>query len=289
MNRLSFFQRLLRVSINRSLLGAIRDRIDRCIRKISIRLVGLTTKIDPQKVVFLNFSGMYDCNPKAIAQEFIDRKASVSLYWGIFSPEQAICGDFPQDIGTFIRKTYDCYKHLASAKIIIDNGVSLATLNYKKKKDQVLVETWHGAIGIKKFGRAGNNDVSWHKRADREGKMTDYIISNSTFETKVYRSEFWKDTKVLEFGHPRNDLFFCRDFERIERIQRKIKKKYDIGFEKKMCLYAPTFRDGDTLSAYEIDTDRLIEALEKRFGNNCDEQTILLCVFPCSADSSTNF
>ena len=221
-------------------------------------------KVNNNQFIFLNFSGNYDCNLKAIAEELIRQKLDVKLYWAVF-PETDL-SIFPKEIIPVIRGSRDFYIAMASSKFIIDNEVATAHLGYRKKTGQILIETWHGSIGIKKFGWYANDDVRWHKLAEKEAKMTDYVISNSDFENEVYRQTFWDNVPVLKFGHPRNDILFEKDSEKIAKLHETICKRYGFSSDKKICLYAPTFRDTDDLSLYKIDYVSIKASLEKRFG-----------------------
>lgn len=235
-------------------------------RKVILRLMFRHIKVDPKKILFLSFSGNYDCNPKYIAEELINQNVDAHLVWGVYPKTRTKKPYFPEQVQKELRSTYNFYKEMASAKIIIDNGVSAAHLYFKKKRNQVLIETWHGSLGIKKFGPGANNDYFWFYKATKESAMTNYIISNSDFEDSVYRETFWKKTPIWKFGHPRNDILFCKDQSKIDSFKSFIYEKYKIPEGKKLCLYGPTFRDDGDLSPYKLDYDRLCEALSKRFG-----------------------
>ena len=263
-------QRFMRACINKGFSNAVIEKLDAWLKQKSIKRLCRTTKIENNKVVFLTFSGNFDCNPKAIANEIIRQNLNINCYWGVYRPEQSISSEFPQGITTVVRDSYDCFKALASARVIIDNGVSLSYIGYKKKPTQVLIETWHGSLGIKKFGKTGNNDIFWHQKAEEEAKMIDYMISNSDFENSVYaQTEFKVAPNILKIGHPRNDILFCDERTRSEILSR-IRKRYNISDDVKLCLYAPTFRDGNSLDQYNLDYTRLKDILCGRFGGKWD-------------------
>ena len=233
-------------------------------KKRSIRTVSIFTKVKKNKIIFINFTGSFECNVKAIANKLIEMKAPVDLVWASNWYTNIAGNNFPKEIRVLDRNTYDFFKELSSAKIIIDNSINMAELLYKKKRNQILIETWHGSLGIKKFGRQANNDEKWHKNADKEAKQTNYIISNSDFEDDIYRSTFWKKTKILKYGHARNDVFFKKEFDK--DLKTKICKKYDIPEQNKLCLYAPTFRDNGDIDLCKLDFKKLADSLSKRFG-----------------------
>ena len=224
--------------------------------------------VQNDKIIFLPFRGDYECNAKWICEEIIRQDLPYRLSWGIYSTTNVATGMFPEQIKLYTRGSYKFYRELSSAKIIIDNGISTAFLGYRKKKDQVLIETWHGAIGIKKFSPNTVNDKKWVKRAYKEAEMTDYCISNSEFEDAVYREDYWKDTPILRYGHARNDILCERNTKRGYKIRAKIYEQYHLNLETRICMYAPTFRDDKDLRPYLIDYSALIAALKERFGGD---------------------
>ena len=77
---------------------------------------------------------------------------------------------------------------------------------------------------------------------------------------------------MLDVGYPRNDILHNYNDDKIN----KIKAKLGIGMEKKVILYAPTWRDSDfhgaqSGEAYKLKFD--IDNFKKRFG---DEYVLLL-------------
>ncbi|MBQ7218807.1 MAG: CDP-glycerol glycerophosphotransferase family protein [Ruminococcus sp.] len=241
-------------------------KLDSAIKRLFIALIKPFNPVQEKKIIFLNFTGNYDCNPKAICQEIIDEGIEADLVWTVLKNTRLGPLYFPDEVRCVKRNTYEFFKELASAKVIVDNGISTTFVRYHKKRSQYLIETWHGSLGIKKFGRDANNDKSWLRKAAREGKMTSFIISNSDMEDDIYREDFWKTTPIWKFGHPRNDILLCNDKEKIAALDKSIRRQYDIPKNAKLCMYAPTFRDDRDLRPYMIDYDRLKEVLETRFG-----------------------
>ena len=258
--------KILTAIFGTGLFMTIIKKLDSGIKRIFISLIKPFNKVVPNKVIFLNFTGNYDCNPKGVCQGLIDGGYDVDLVWTVLKNTRVGPMFFPEEVRPVMRNSYEFFKELASAKVIVDNGISTAFVRYHKKKSQVLVETWHGSLGIKKFGRDANNDKSWLRKAAREGRMTDYIISNSDMEDEIYREDFWKTTPIWKFGHPRNDILLCNDKKKLAELDKSIRRQYDIPKDVKLCMYAPTFRDDRDLRPYMIDYDRLEEALTKRFG-----------------------
>ncbi len=243
-------------------------KIDGALGNIAIWHVNRTLAGEPleDKVLFLPFSGHYECNAKYICEEIRRQKLPWKLVWGVNPDNAKNLAEFPKDVKTVVRGTYDFFREAATSRVIVDNGISVVSLRYKKKPGQTLIETWHGAIGIKKFSPDTNKDKKWVKNAFAEAAITDYLISNSAFEDDVYREDYWKTAPIWRFGHARNDILFRRDEATLSALREKVYGTYHLPRGAKLCLYAPTFRDNRDLKPYMIDYDRLTEALHRRFG-----------------------
>lgn len=254
----------------RAFFDRLCNALDRIVCTPIIHLYTRRIKVDENKIMFITFRGEFDCNAKWIAQELIRRRLPYELVWTIRN--NVPTEQFPKELTLTYRQSKDFYRHLASAKIIVDNGVSTAFLGYTKKKNQVLVETWHGSLGIKKFSASCNKDKHWVQIAYKEGRMTDYIISNAHFEDDIYREDFWKKTPILQIGHGRNDVLCEKDTWRLRNIRKRVFEYFNLDISPEadvhICLYAPTFRDDGDMTPYQIDYVRLRKALEIRFGGN---------------------
>ncbi len=75
---------------------------------------------------------------------------------------------------------------------------------------------------------------------DNDVSKYNYMISPSSFTTEVFQSAFAinKD-RLIETGYPRNDILSNYQDEDIDRIKAELKLPKD----KKIILYAPTWRD----------------------------------------------
>ena len=98
--------------------------------------------------------------------------------------------------------------------------------------------------------------------------MTDYCISNSSVENAVDADTFWKNVKILELGHARNDILCEADDDRSSAIREKVYRTFGLKEDTRICLYAPTFRDDGDLRPYQIDYEKLESALQTRFGGS---------------------
>ena len=149
---------------------------------------------------------------------------------------------------------------MATAKIWIDSHTKPYWI--RKRKDQFYIETWHGGLGMKKIeaDMGDNLKISTKKQIKNNSKIADLFISNSSWLTNIYKRAFWYNGEILECGYPKNDIIFQN--EKHKQIEKKIKEYYGIAENKKILLYAPTFRDNEEFE-YNIDLNKLYKELNR--------------------------
>lgn len=213
------------------------------------------------KILFSTFNSEYTCNPKAITEEIIRR----NLPWEIVWLKKGKTDNVPEQVKCVSPRSAEFYIEAATSKVWVSNSITMTYYGAIKKDNQVLFQTWHGSIGLKRFNVESNK--KWVKLARKDAKITDYCISNSTFENDVFRESLWDSSEILQYGHARNDILLKDDSdENIIAIKEKIYSLYNISPDKKIALYAPTFRDDKGLEHYDIDYEALRSALNRRFG-----------------------
>lgn len=262
--------------MERRFIKSINDALDVGFALLSIRLLRHFTPVKRNKILFTNFSGAYECNPKYICEEILRRKLPWEIVWVVWGHGAAghkrndtSPGNYPPELILTERYSGDFYRHLFSAHAIVDNGSSFISADYPKKRGQFVLNTWHGSLGIKRFPKDdGGKGSRYNQAGARIARATDLIVSNSAFEEMYYRETYFGHTPVKRLGHARNDLFFNHDQAFTEGIQRKVRTALGIPPGAKICLYAPTFRDDHDLRPYDIPYGRLMGALSRRFGGD---------------------
>ena len=132
-----------------------------------------------------------------------------------------------------------------------------------KKKKQVYLNTWHG-IALKHIG----NDVQGRK--DFNFKTVDHLVVSGDYDEKVFMSAFNAvPDSYLECGMPRNEELWLAS----EEQKRAMREKLSIPSDKKVILYAPTWRDStDGGKTYEIKPPIHFDEWKKTLG---DEYVVL--------------
>lgn len=223
-------------------------------------------KIDSKKITFVTFQGKYTCNCKAIAEELLKREAGFKINWYVIDENDEDDFLIDKNFNLLKKGSNKLYKELASSKFVFQNALDTAYMGYDKKDGQIFIQTWHGSMGFKKIDEAAIKSPIWVKNAKKLSLETDYIISNSDFEDKVYKTSYWPSTKILKYGHPRNDILLNKDS--FSSIAKKVKNYYNIEDNVNLVLYAPTFRKFNNNTSYNLNYNEVLNALEAKFGGN---------------------
>lgn len=222
-------------------------------------------KINNNQVMFITFQGDYTCNSKAICDYILNNNLDYKVIWVIRSEKENDISKIPSNVKIVKRDTAKFYHEYVRSKFIFDNSTNFGYMNLIKREGQVVIQTWHGSMGFKRLDPEHVSDKHWVDKAFISAEADDYIITNSKFEEDVFRGSYWPKTKLLKVGHPRNDILFNKENE-FDIYSKKVKELYNINKDTKICLYAPTFRNSDSASCYDLDYNKLHEALVKRFG-----------------------
>lgn len=242
----------------------LRAVVDYGFAAIARLILSGTSKIQDNKVVFMTFNNNYMCNQKYICEELLKQKLPLDIVW-VCTKAQMASGQYPKNVRLVARDSYEFFKEVATAKVWVDNALNFTWNPMPKKKGQFYLQTWHGSMGLKRIGKQEVKNARWSMSAAMAGKATTVCISNSTFETEVFRTTHWPKTEILELGHARNDVFFMSKQEQA-KIRSKVCEFYDIPESYYIALYAPTFRNDDAADTYDLDHMAFVKALEAKFG-----------------------
>lgn len=200
----------------------------------------------------------YNCNPKAITDAIIRRQKNTGIsefdVWYAFEDPSLFKEKLPKEISAVQLGSFEYFKILATSQFVISNiRYSSDKWPFPKKKGQYYIQTMHGGHGIKKIELDVRDELSeeYIRMAQEDTRRTDLMMSDSDYWTHIYRTAFDYQGEVLEKGLPRNDIFFSYKKE-------ESSKKY--------LIYTPTFRSNGRRDVYGFDVDRVIDALETKFG-----------------------
>ena len=264
----TLFLRVLKYAAEGRLICSVWEAIWHEIDKIIGFFVRLIyrhfVKVDPQKVFFMAQESSYTCNPKYICEALSKEYPDIKIVWRSW---EQVSGGIPSRFKSVDYNTLRYFRELFSSKIIVANSFVYLGMPIRLKKNQILIQTWHGSLGLKKHNKEVITDSIRRVEAlEYTGRRTDYCIINSTLEKSSLSETYWPKTPMLMYGHPRNDLMFPQYKEKREELKKTIFSRWNLDPETRIVMYAPTFRNSKSFEYYDIDYDRAAGALKQRFG-----------------------
>ncbi len=220
------------------------------------------------KVVFNNFNGKgFGCNPKYLALEFLRQDPSIDLVWLVADIND---NTIPSPIRKVQAYSPQAVIELSSAKVIVTNVKN--ALPFYKSEDQILIQTWHGSRPFKAIeGMCESQlDPQYLIESKHTSEITDIFLSDCVYMSEIYRKFFWYKNAIWELGMPRDDVLINTTQEEKEVL----KAKLGLPLDKKIWIYAPTFRKqdlgmGNGEDIYSsLDFNRLNNQLVNRFGSD---------------------
>lgn len=136
----------------------------------------------------------------------------------------------------------------SSRVVIVDDYFRLLNI-VKKRSDVKLVQLWHACGAFKTFGFTRLGKAGGPKQDDPNHRMYDAAIVSSTEIAKHYAEGFGlSDEKVIATGIPRTDIFMDKDYG--AKVSKEFYDKHPSMKDKKIILFAPTFRGNGQMTAY---------------------------------------
>ncbi|WP_081470360.1 CDP-glycerol glycerophosphotransferase family protein [Photobacterium profundum] len=264
------------------------DILDLLIKKIVVFIAQVkfrskyhSTRVNPNKFVFECFQGKNVCDsPWALYKELYNEYNGYQFYWVLNSDNHPLMSELLKYKNTKVviygTKQYDDV--YASSKYWITN--CRLPFRLYKKNEQKYVQCWHGTP-LKKLGL--DIEVGSHSTTSMEGMRFSYhtdsirynlFLSPSEYASKRFCSSFnLPEEKIIELGYPRNDEL-VNDKNNLQKIN-DIKDKLNIDRDKRVVLYAPTWRDKQfSVSGLNYYFDNPLE--NNKFTDNFDDSVVFL-------------
>lgn len=242
--------------------------------KILFKVVGLFPA-RPKSIMFESFLGkQYSDNPRAIYEYVKENYPDYKLYWSV---DPRFMTNFTgKDLNIVPRFSVKWLFVMASAKYWVVN--SRLPLWIPKPKHTIYLQTWHGtplkrlAVDMDEVYMPGTETDKYKQNFLREASNWDYLISPNAYSSEIFRRAFAFDREMIESGYPRNDYLYSHNNE---GEIRRLKEKYGIPLDKKVILYAPTWRDDQYYAKgkYKFDLELDLNRMRDVFG---DKYVVLL-------------
>ena len=202
-----------------------------------LKILGLLVKSDDKLILFVSFGGKgYDDSPRVIYEKMIQMEDfnDYKFYWAFINPEK-------YNILKGSKIKIDTLKYFIiaqKAKVWITNSAIERGLKFKKKKT-FYINTWHGTP-IKKIGKEGNNVNIKSGFGSKNISSENIFLAQSTYDAHIFSRVFNIGIENIKcYDLPRNDELVKDNQE----LRQKIRDELKIPQEKKVILYAPTYRE----------------------------------------------
>ena len=168
-----------------------------------------------------------------------------------------------------------CFKYgyyLATSKVILIDDYIRSVYEIKKRKDNYLIQVWHACGAFKTFGFSRLSKEGCWPQESRSHRTYDYCTVSSEKVAKYYAEAFGMNiNNIISTGVPRTDIFFDDNYKL--KTKEKIYASYPMLKDKKVILFAPTFRGSSKKEGnyphYRFDYEKIFE----KFG---DEYRIII-------------
>ncbi|WP_445487898.1 CDP-glycerol glycerophosphotransferase family protein [Niallia sp. 03133] len=226
-------------------------------------------------VVFESFLGkQYSCNPRAIYEYIKEHHPEYKLYWSV---DKRYMQNFEnREIDMVPRFSVRWLFTMSRAQYWVSN--SRLPLWIPKPKYTTYLQTWHGtplkrlAADMDEVHMPGTNTEKYKRNFLKESSNWDYLISPNKYSSDIFARAFGFHKTMIESGYPRNDALFN---DNTEDNLIALKEKFGLPLEKKILLYAPTWRDDQFYGKgkYKFDLELDLMKLKEELG---DEYIIVL-------------
>ncbi|MBB5830377.1 CDP-glycerol glycerophosphotransferase family protein [Brachybacterium aquaticum] len=168
------------------------------------------------------------------------------------------------------RTTLRAVKLLAEADFVFIDDYFAMFDSLKLAEDCTIVQVWHAGSGFKAVGYSRFGNYGSPKLNNAHRRYT-YAITGSKHLVPVYAEVFGiEEEAVIPTGLPRIDSFL--DPQRTEEVQESFYRENPDLKDKRLILFAPTFRGRGIRDGY-YDYDRIdFEALH----DSCGDDTVVL-------------
>lgn len=227
-------------------------------------------KIKPNTVLFSSFGGQYNDNPKYVSIKLHEDCPDIEQIWVISKKGKELPPPYARivEYGTeaYFKAIYEC-------KVIVDNHSGVRSSKYPKS---IIFSVWHKFLSRRRSGQLSIS--TWHGTPIKKIMMdepnarqlynyyssTNYVVAGCTYTRDKLMCSLDNKDEIKMYGTPRNDIFFGSN-----RIK-ELKQKLGLPQDKKVALFAPTFRNSIEKSGLiqmkDLNLSLLCEKLSSKFG-----------------------
>ncbi|SDK69613.1 bifunctional glycosyltransferase/CDP-glycerol:glycerophosphate glycerophosphotransferase [Streptomyces indicus] len=220
--------------------------------------VSRETKPLRDAVLYVSYNGkQYSDSPKAMYAELSRTRPELEHLWVVRDGQV----DLPPELTPVRLWGKEWYEALATCRYIVTNAHLPDWI--ERREGQVIVQTWHGTM-LKKIGldiAAPKFDPGYLERLPRETRNWSLLVSANRFSTPILKRAFGFEGEILESGYPRNDVLYAPDRD---QQAARVKRLLGVPQDKKVVLYAPTWRDDQSHGKGRFRFDLRLDLQEAR-------------------------
>lgn len=158
--------------------------------------------------------------------------------------------------------------YFATSKVILVDDFTPLIHKLPKRENTYIIQLWHACGAFKTFGYSRLGKTGGQKQVTPNHRNYDYAIVSSNEISKFYAEGFGISLeKAVATGVPRTDIFFDEAYK--EKVQTEFYETYPQLKDKKIILFAPTFRGNGKLSGFypvdKFDVGKLYEELNGEY------------------------
>lgn len=216
-----------------------------------------------EEILFMGFDYRYTGNSRYLYEEMLKQNYD-NIYF-------ATNNELVEESRRIIPNSKEFFKKLYSSKIVIFE--SWIPNKFEKPDDAIWINLWHGTPLKKMLFDSNEEEIITDKPEHKIQKYNaiqkmDYLLIDNKNISKYFETSFlMKPEQILSYGYPRVEYLIKN--KNNKKLRNEIRKKLDIGKEKKIVMYLPTWRDynyssndSDLDFDYFLDKDKLKEYLD---------------------------
>lgn len=243
--------------------------LTKSIYKVIFKITGFFPP-DRKLIVFESFLGkQYSCNPRAIYEYLREQHPGYKMYWSVDPRYRQTFKS--SDLQTVDRFSIKWLFIMARARYWVSN--SRLPLWIPKPQHTIYLQTWHGtplkrlAADMDEVHMPGTNAEQYKQNFLSESARWDLLISPNRYSTDIFRRAFNFNNDVIESGYPRNDILYIGNSD---KRKEKLKNRIGIPEDKKIILYAPTWRDNEFYSVgkYKFNLKMDLDLMQQELGED---------------------
>lgn len=202
-----------------------------CIMSFLVNILKLFCKTDDKLILFVSYGGRhFSDSPRVIYEAMLQdvRFKDYKLVWAFIEPAKF---NVPNKIKI---DTFKYFKTALEARCWITNVMVERALRFTGKNTYYFFTT-HGILV-----KCDGPDLKQYKFSSLAKHKYDCCLAQSEYEKKIEMRMFGlSEDKIKIVGYPKDDIFVHYTNE----YRNDIRKKLDIPENKKVILYAPTYRE----------------------------------------------